>query len=89
MNKEVEVISSAHNAAQKGVGAQTILEVLEPMVVTRTRRLLDVLSSVEPKLEILLDVRARLSEVHRIQKELDTLRNEGADAANVLRRIAE
>ena len=86
---KAEAVSNAHVAAQKGIGAQTLLEILGPLAAERKERLLDVLASAPPRLEVLLDVRARLVELHRITKELDRVKREGADAALALRKIME
>lgn len=80
-------VSEAHAQASMGVGAVTLLEQLEPMVNDRLNRLLDAFATVKPDLEVLLDIRAKLLEVRRIQKELEKVRSTGADAARVLREI--
>ena len=86
---EAEAVSNAHVAAQKGIGAQTLLEVMGPLVENRTRRLLDALAAAPPRLEVLLDIRGRLAELHRIGQELERVKREGADAALALRKIME
>ena len=81
-------ISDAHNQAAKGVGAQTLLEIMGPLVEERMRRLVDDFARTEPTLPVLLDIRAKLLEVRRIQKELERVYRDGADAAKALRTIA-
>ena len=82
-----EHVSEAHSQAAKGVGAQTILEILGPIVEERTTKLLDALAAAAPNLPVLLDIRAKLAEVRRIQKELKRVYRDGADAAKALRTI--
>ena len=82
-----EQVSEAHSQAAKGVGAQTILEILGPIVEERTTKLLDALAAAAPNLPVLLVIRAKLAEVRRIQKELKRVYRDGADAAKALRTI--
>lgn len=84
----VESISEAHSQAQKGVGATTLLEIMEPLVADRLTRLIDQMGQVPPELPILLDIRAKLTEIRRIQKILQRVKLEGVDAAKALREIA-
>ncbi len=83
-----ESVSEAHVQATKGVGATTLLEIMAPLVETRKNRLIDAFVTVAPTLEVLLDVRAQLIEIRRIQKELERVQSTGASAANALRNIA-
>ena len=78
----------AHSAASSGVGAQTLLEVLDPLIEERLGRLLTALEQAKPELPVLLDLRAKITEVNRIRRELLRVRNEGVEAATALRAIA-
>ena len=88
MTMNQQSVSDAHNQAAKGVGAQTLLEIMGPIVEERKNRLIDEFARTEPSLPILLDIRAKLLEVRRIQKELERVYRDGADAAKALRTIA-
>ena len=83
-----ESVSEAHHAAAKGVGAQTLLEIMGPIVEERQNKLLSALAVAAPTLPIILDLRAKLSEIRRIQEELRRVYRDGADAAKALRTIA-
>jgi hypothetical protein len=80
-------VSEAHNEAMAGVGAQTLLNVLEPLMERRIKSLLDSLAILPPDLPILLDVRAKLVETRRIQRELERVKRDGVEAAEALRTI--
>lgn len=80
-------VSEAHAQASRGVGAVTLLELMEPMINERLKRLLDAFAAVAPELPVMLDLRAKMTEVRRIQKELEKVRSTGADAARALRAI--
>ena len=84
-----ENVSEAHAQAAKGVGAQTLLEIMGPIVEERRDKLLTALAGAQPSLPIILDLRAKLSEIRRIQDELKRVYRDGADAARALRNIAE
>ena len=81
-------VSEAHAQASSGVGADTLLKLMEPMINERLKRLLDTFATIVPELPVMLDLRAKLIEVRRIQKELERVRSTGADAAKALREIA-
>ena len=80
-------VSEAHAQASNGVGADTLLKLMEPLIDERLRRLLDAFATIVPELPVMLDLRAKLIEVRRIQKELERVRSTGADAAKALRSI--
>ena len=80
-------VSEAHAQASSGVGADTLLKLMEPLIDERLRRLLDAFATIAPELPVMLDLRAKLIEVRRIQKELERVRSTGADAAKALREI--
>ena len=80
-------VSEAHAQASSGVGADTLLKLMEPLINERLKRLLDAFATVAPELPVMLDLRAKLIEVRRIQKELERVRSTGADAAKALREI--
>ena len=81
-------VSEAHAQASSGVGADTLLKLMEPLINERLKRLLDAFATIAPELPVMLDLRAKLLEVRRIQKELERVRSTGADAAKALREIA-
>ncbi len=83
-----EDIVNAHRQASQGVGAATLLEIMGPIVEERKNSLVDSLATSTPTLDILLDIRAKLLEIRRIQKQLERVLRDGADAAQALRSIA-
>ena len=83
-----EQVSEAHNQAAQGVGAQTLLEIMGPIVEERKDKLLTALNGAAPSLPVILDIRAKLCEISRIQDQLKRVYRDGADAARALRTIA-
>ena len=70
-----------------GVGADTLLRVLLPVIERRLEGLLVELVQCEPEFEKLLNLRAQIAEVVRIKKELDAVRLVGREAADALEEI--
>jgi len=71
----------------QGVGAETMLRVLSPVMERRVEELLRRLLQAPPELNILLDIRAQLSEAWRIQKELKAVQLNGKEASEALGEI--
>jgi len=70
-----------------GVGADTLLRTLLPVVERRLEGLLVELIQCEPDFERLLDLRAQIKEVVRIKQELDNVRQVGREASEALKQI--
>jgi hypothetical protein len=71
----------------QGVGADTLLRVLGPVIQEQRDALILKLIQCEPTLEALLSVRGELSAFHRISKELESLSQKGKEASDVLKNI--
>ena len=80
-------IQQAYSDADAGVGAATLLKILEPMIERRFDALLDQFSNVAAELGPLLDFRAKIGELQRIRKELKNAKLRGDKAMEVLSRI--
>jgi len=70
-----------------GVGADTLLRTLSPIMLERQNELLLKLFQCPPKLEEFLDIRAQLKEVHRINHELIAVSARGKEASEALGEI--
>lgn len=70
-----------------GVGADTILRVLGPVIERRMESLLLALIKAPADYDTMLDLRAQISEVYRIQHELKQLKERGKEANEVLGEI--
>lgn len=71
----------------QGVGADTLLRVLSPLIDRRLEELTLQLIQCEPDLNRLLDLRAKFAEVHRIKKELSAVSALGKEAGEALAAI--
>jgi hypothetical protein len=71
----------------QGVGADTVLRVLSPVINQQFDALLIKLIKCEPTLEALLSVRGELSAFFRIRKELESMSEKGKEASEVLQKI--
>lgn len=80
-------IQQVYEEASAGVGAETLLKSLEPMIERRFDALLDQFSNVAAELGPLLDFRAKIGELQRIRKELRNAKLKGDRAMEVLSRI--
>lgn len=70
-----------------GVGADTLLRVLQPLIERRLEGLLIELKDAEPALNTLLNLRAQIGEVMRIKQELEYLKTRGREASEVVQEI--
>lgn len=77
----------AYDDVGLGIGAETVLQTLQPDIERRLIALLDQFGQCEPKLEILLDFRAKISELHRIRRELGNMKKKGRVAASELKLV--
>jgi hypothetical protein len=81
---EVDVFRSQQVS---GVGAETVLKALGPIIEQRTAALMQELIHCPPILENLLDCRAKIGELIRIQYELKDVASLGKEAGEALQEI--
>ena len=84
-----KVIDDLSQAAELGVSAQAMLNALEPIMDRRLGQLLDKFQHTPPELGPLLDLRAQISEVWRIRREMQAVKDKGANALNALQNIVQ
>lgn len=80
-------IDAAWRDMERGASAQSVLNVLDPLVEKRLGELLDGFRQCPPELGPLLDFRAKICELWRIRKELKDAGKIGKHAASVLENI--
>ena len=80
-------IDAAWKEMERGATAQSVLNVLDPLVEKRLGELLDGFRLCPPELGALLDYRAKISELWRIRKELSDAGKIGKHAAGVVESI--
>ena len=86
------VLSTAEIEARRieqveGVGADTVLRALGPLIDRRMDSLILQLIKTNPDYDTLLDLRAQISEVYRIQSELKSIKEAGKEAGEALSEI--
>jgi hypothetical protein len=69
---------------KRGVGSGTLLRTLGPIYESRLESVLNALEQAPPNLEILLDLRAKLSTLRNLKRELDNAVRVGGEAAEQL-----
>ena len=84
-----ERADALHNSAELGYSSELVLKSMDPMIDRRLGSLLDQFDNVKPELGPLLDLRAKISEVWRIRKELKKNMSNGQHAVDVMKRIVE
>ena len=77
-------IDSAWKEMERGATAQSVLNVLDPILEARLGTLLDSFRQCKPELGELLDHRAKICEVWRMRKELRDAGKIGKSAAATL-----
>jgi len=70
--------------AKLGVGADTLLQVLDPMMTRQMDALIQKFCNAPAELPILLKFQARIAELHRMKRELEVAKRKGASAMKVL-----
>ena len=78
-----------HDSAELGYSSELVLKAMDPMIERRLGSLLDQFDNVKPELGPLLDLRAKISEVWRIRRELKNNMLKGQNAVDVMKRIVE
>lgn len=77
-------IDTAWKEMERGASAQSVLNVLDPLLEKRLGALLDGFRQCPPELGPLLDYRASICELWRMRKELSNAGKIGKNAAAVL-----
>ena len=80
-------IEELNDLAIAGVGAETLLRAMEPLMERRLAQLIEQFAICPPELGLLLDFRAKISELWRIRKELNNARRIGSQAKDALEAI--
>ena len=78
-----------HDSAELGYSSELVLKAMDPMIERRLGSLLDQFDNVKPELGPLLDLRAKISEVWRIRRELKNNMLKGQNAVDMMKRIVE
>jgi len=86
-NNRLQAIDKLADQSEIGYAATIVTNVLAPKIERRLALLLDHFEHVSPDLPSMLDLRAQITEVWRIKKQLDLARADGSRAANVLETI--
>ncbi|MCI0526263.1 MAG: hypothetical protein L0Y56_02245 [Nitrospira sp.] len=68
----------------QGVGSDTILRTLGPIIEKRVEELSIKFIQCPPDLPAMLDIRAQFAEVHRLKKELLSMKELGKEAGEAL-----
>ena len=84
---DTEKLNEVRDIAIRGVGADTLLSVLGPLIEKRFEAVLGQLFSAAPTLENMLDARAQLRELWRVRHELQQVRQEGKDVSEALKQM--
>jgi len=83
-----EVLGILNDEVRSGVGAATLLSTLGPIIDQKLDLLLFNLEAVEPDLDKLLDLRARISVVRSLKRELAKAAQRGAEAGEKLSQVS-
>lgn len=84
---QLEAIQALYGQVDKGTAAETVIRVLDPIIEQRLGLLLNQLDQCPAELGPLLDLRAKISEVWRIRKELTTVSKQGKNALGALKNV--
>lgn len=85
----ISKIDSAWKEMERGATAQSVLNVLDPILEARLGTLLDSFRMCSPELGALLDHRAKICEVWRMRKELRDAGKIGKSAAATLEALVD
>jgi hypothetical protein len=83
-----EVLGILNDEVRSGVGAATLLSTLGPLLDQRLDSLLFALESTAPDLNNLLDLRARISVVRSLKRELAKVAQRGVEAGEQLSHVS-
>ena len=85
----ISKIDTAWKEMERGATAQSVLNVLDPILEARLGTLLDSFRQCPPELGALLDHRAKICEVWRMRKELKDAGKVGKSAAATLEALVQ
>lgn len=89
INAAIYKIDTAWKEMSRGATAQSVLNVLDPILEARLGTLLDSFRQCPPELGPLLDHRAKICEVWRMRKELSDAGKVGKSAAATLEALIQ
>lgn len=84
---KISQINKLYDQAELGRSSETVIRALDPFIERRLGLLLDRFAQTAPELGPLLDLRAQISEVWRMRKELRQDSLKGDAAIEVLKRV--
>lgn len=87
ISQRIAATEKLYNEAELGASADTVLRALDPLVERRLGLLLDQFSICAPELGPMLDLRAKISEVWRMRKELLQAREKGRRSWDTLQGV--
>lgn len=87
ISDRIAATEKLYNEAELGASADAVLRALDPMIDRRLGLLLDQFSGCAPELGPLLDLRAKISEVWRMRKEILIARERGHKSWETLQGI--
>jgi hypothetical protein len=83
-NLTPEALGILTDEARKGVGAETLLRVLKPILDSKLENLLSRLDQAPSDLGTLLDLRAQIKSIRSLQRELTQAAASGKEASEKL-----
>ena len=86
---KIEAVQKLMGDAEVGVASDLVIQALDPIMERRLGVLLDSFEKCAPELGPLLDLRAKISEVWRVRKELKSVRDKGKSSWEALQIILE
>ena len=84
-----ERADALHDSAELGYSSELVLKAMDPIIERRLGSLLDQFENVKPEMGPLLDLRAKISEVWRIRREMKKNMLNGKNAVDVMKRFVE
>jgi hypothetical protein len=87
ISDRIAATEKLYNEAELGASADAVLRALDPLIERRLGILLDQFSLCAPELGPLLDLRAKISEIWRMRKEVLIARDRGRKSWEVLQGI--
>lgn len=82
-----EYLGVLNDEVRRGVGAGTLISVLDPVLDRRLEQLLAALESAEPELNRLLDLRAKIASLRALKRELAQAAQTGHEAGEKLNQL--
>jgi D-serine deaminase-like pyridoxal phosphate-dependent protein len=79
-----EALGILNDESLAGAGATTIMRTLAPVLSARLAYFLKALEDAPPDINVLLDLRAKVSTIRQLQRELETTMRRGGEAAGEL-----